>query len=67
MGKKTGFIAMGASLASGCVNICLIPEFNYDLYGKDGVLEYVAQRLKQKGKCIIVVSEGTSTFNLILS
>jgi len=34
MGKQSGFIAMGASIASRSVNICLIPEFSFDLYGK---------------------------------
>jgi len=60
MGLKSGFIAMGSSLASGCVNVCLVPEFNYDLYGKDGVLEYVNQRAQKKGNCIVVLSEGAS-------
>ena len=53
---------MGSSLASGCVNVCLVPEFNYDLYGKDGVLEYVNQRAQKKGNCIVVLAEGTSNY-----
>jgi len=64
MGLKSGFIAMGSSLASGCVNVCLVPEFNYDLYGKDGVLEYVNQRAQKKGNCIVVLAEGTSNKDL---
>lgn len=60
MGQKSGFIAMGACLASRCVNVCLIPEFNYDLYGKNGVLDYIKQRIIKKGHCIVVVSEGAN-------
>ncbi|EAR97364.2 6-phosphofructokinase (macronuclear) [Tetrahymena thermophila SB210] len=61
MGQKSGFIAMGACLASRCVNVCLIPEFNYDLYGKSGVLDYIKQRIIKKGHCIVVVSEGANS------
>lgn len=46
MGRNAGFIAMDASLAARIVNICLIPEFNFQLYGKNGLLEYVVERLK---------------------
>lgn len=60
MGTKSGFISMGACLASRCVNVCLIPELSYDLYGKYGVLEYIRQRIISKGDCIVVVSEGVS-------
>lgn len=51
---------MGGSLAARCVNVCLVPEFKYHLYGKDGVLEYIKQRIQQKGDCLIVVSEGVN-------
>ena len=34
MGRNAGFIAMNASLASRDVNVCLIPEFPYDIYGE---------------------------------
>ena len=34
MGRHAGFIAMEASAASKDVNICLIPEFKWDLQGK---------------------------------
>lgn len=33
MGRHAGFIAMEASAAHNGVNICLIPEFKWDLYG----------------------------------
>lgn len=52
---------MVASLASREVNICLIPEFKFYVYDeKVGVLQYIVDRFKLKGKktCIIVVAEG---------
>lgn len=40
MGRNAGFIAMSASNASRDVNICLLPEFKFELYGERGLLEY---------------------------
>jgi 6-phosphofructokinase 1 len=40
MGRHAGFIAMEAANASRDVNICLIPEFKFELYGSHGLLEY---------------------------
>lgn len=58
MGRCAGFIAMEASSASRDVNVCLVPEFKYNLNGKNGLLEYVAHRLQVKRHCVIVVAEG---------
>ena len=58
MGRHAGFIAMEAVNASREANICLVPEFKFDLYGQYGVLEYAYQRLKNKGRLVIVVAEG---------
>ena len=58
MGRNAGFIAMEAANASRDVNICLIPEFKFELYGDRGLLEYAYQRLKKKGTLVIVVAEG---------
>ena len=58
MGRGSGFIAMNASLASRDVNICLVPEFQYELGGPRGLLDYVYRRLKSRGTCVIVVAEG---------
>jgi len=60
MGRNAGFIAMDASLAARIVNICLIPEFEFQLYGKNGLLEHVIERLKSKNHCIICVAEGAA-------
>jgi 6-phosphofructokinase 1 len=51
---------MDAVRAARNANICLVPEFEYDLYGERGLLKYVADRVKLKGYCIIVYSEGAS-------
>lgn len=40
MGRNAGFIAMSASNASRDVNICLLPEFKFELHGERGLLEY---------------------------
>jgi len=58
MGRHAGFIAMEASAASKDVNVCLIPEFKWDLYGEKGLLSYVYKRLKERRTCVIVVAEG---------
>eukprot|EP01022_Parablepharisma_sp_SALTPOND_P032066 TRINITY_DN826_c0_g2_i1.p2 TRINITY_DN826_c0_g2~~TRINITY_DN826_c0_g2_i1.p2 ORF type:complete len:531 (-),score=66.17 TRINITY_DN826_c0_g2_i1:6503-8095(-) len=61
MGRDVGHIAMHASLASRDVNICLVPEFKFDLDGEHGLLNYIfEERLKKKGHCVIVVAEGAA-------
>lgn len=64
MGRHAGFIAMYASLANRDVNICLVPEFAFELEGPRGLLEYVRQRVLLKRSCIIVVSEGAGNYLL---
>jgi len=39
MGRYSGFIARNASLASGNVDICLIPELPFELGGPKGLYE----------------------------
>ncbi len=58
MGRYAGHIAMHASLANRDVNICLIPEVPFDVYGSKGLFEYIMRRLKERGHCVIVVAEG---------
>ena len=60
MGRFAGFIAMEASSASRDVNICLVPEFKFDINGSKGLLEYVVKRLKIKRHVVIVIAEGAS-------
>lgn len=58
MGRYAGFIAMEATNASRDAHLCLVPEFKFNLYGEDGVLEYIYKRLLLKRTCVIVVAEG---------
>ena len=58
MGRYAGHIAIHAALASRNVNICLIPESPFEIYGKKGLLEYVMDRLKVLHHCVIVMAEG---------
>ncbi|KAI8112957.1 hypothetical protein M9434_004276 [Picochlorum sp. BPE23] len=55
MGRRSGFIAVSASLASGVVDICLIPEVEYRL---DSVLMYLESILERKGHAVICIAEG---------
>ncbi|MGC4050796.1 MAG: ATP-dependent 6-phosphofructokinase [Paludibaculum sp.] len=58
MGRDSGFIAAGASLASGEVNYCLIPEQEFALEGERGLLAVLEKRLARKRHAVIVVAEG---------
>eukprot|EP01017_Pseudomicrothorax_dubius_P013325 TRINITY_DN1581_c0_g1_i4.p1 TRINITY_DN1581_c0_g1~~TRINITY_DN1581_c0_g1_i4.p1 ORF type:complete len:548 (+),score=142.06 TRINITY_DN1581_c0_g1_i4:84-1727(+) len=60
MGRNAGFIAMHACSASRDVNVCLVPEFQFDVNGPNGLFEYIHQRLKRKGHCTVVVAEGAA-------
>lgn len=62
MGRYAGFIAMEASSASRDVNVCLVPEFKFDLYGANGLLEYIAKRVIAKKHVVVVVAEGAGFF-----
>lgn len=58
MGRSSGFIAMHASLASGQIDICLIPEVPFELQGSHGVLNHLKYLLETKGSAVICVAEG---------
>ncbi len=58
MGRHSGFIATHASLASGDVNFCLIPEVPFSLEGERGLLKALEARLERKRHAVIVVAEG---------
>ena len=55
MGRHSGFIAAHATLASGNVNICLIPEAPLDL---NALFEEIKRRFVKKDHLVIVVTEG---------
>jgi 6-phosphofructokinase 1 len=50
-----------AALASRDVNICLIPESGFHLYGDHGLLDFLFKRLEIKQHCVIVVAEGAGS------
>lgn len=58
MGRHSGYIAATATLASGHVNYCLIPEADFDLEGSGGLLKILEARLEEKHNAVIVVAEG---------
>ncbi|KAI8018041.1 hypothetical protein LOK49_LG04G01625 [Camellia lanceoleosa] len=58
MGRSSGFIAMQASLASGQIDICLIPEVSFNLHGPHGVLRHLKYLLETKGSAVVCVAEG---------
>ncbi len=59
MGRDSGFVAAFASLANSVVNFCLVPELDFKLEGKDGLLAALERRFDRgKTHCVIVVAEG---------
>lgn len=58
MGRSSGFIAMHASLASGQVDVCLIPEVPFTLQGPNGVLQHLEHLIRTKGAAMVCVAEG---------
>lgn len=58
MGRESGFIAAHATLASGDVNYCLIPEVPFRLDGEGGLLAHLRRRLRERKHAVIVVAEG---------
>lgn len=58
MGRSAGFIAAHATMCSGDVDLCLVPEVPIVLEGKNGCLPHIRERVKQQGFAVIVVAEG---------
>jgi 6-phosphofructokinase 1 len=58
MGREAGFIAAGATIASGEVNFALIPEVPFALEGEGGLLAKLERRLAARQHAVIVVAEG---------
>ena len=58
MGRYAGSIAAAATLASGDVNFCLVPEVPFTLEGEGGLLDLVDRRLEQRHHALIVAAEG---------
>lgn len=58
MGRSSGFIAMQATLASGQIDVCLIPEVPFNLHGPHGILHHLEYLLETKGSAVVCVAEG---------
>jgi 6-phosphofructokinase 1 len=58
MGRDSGFIAAGATLASQEVNFALVPEVPFKLEGECGLLSVLHRRLLERHHAVIVVAEG---------
>jgi 6-phosphofructokinase 1 len=61
MGRDAGYIASSATMASGDVNYCLIPEAKFPLHGENGLIEVLKKRLDKRGHAVIAVAEGAGT------
>jgi 6-phosphofructokinase 1 len=58
MGRHSGFIAAHATLSTGDVNYCLVPEVPFALEGEGGFLQSLERRLEAKRHAVVVVAEG---------
>lgn len=58
MGRYSGSIAAGATLASQEVNFTLVPEVPFSLTGENGFLAHLKRRILNRGHAVIVVAEG---------
>jgi len=58
MGRDSGFIAAGATLASQEVNFALVPESPFKLEGERVLLAELHRRLLERHHALIVVAEG---------
>jgi 6-phosphofructokinase 1 len=58
MGRDSGFIAAGATIASQEVNFTIIPEIPLKLDGPKGFLSQLWRRLSERGHAVVVVAEG---------
>lgn len=58
MGRNAGYLAATASLASGLVDFCLVPEIPFALEGERGLLALVEAKLEARGYALVVVAEG---------
>ena len=58
MGRQSGFIAMQAAMASGVVDVVLIPEVPFELEGEYGLFSYLEKVLDERGHAVVCVAEG---------
>jgi 6-phosphofructokinase 1 len=58
MGRHSGFLAATAALAQQDANFVLIPEVDIDLYGENGFLKALENRVKTRNHAVVIVAEG---------
>ncbi len=58
MGRDSGFIAATSSLANSVVDICLIPEKEFQFEGENGLITSIRNCLDLNMHAVIVVAEG---------
>jgi 6-phosphofructokinase 1 len=58
MGRSAGFVCASATLSSGDVNFCLVPE---DHFHMGGFLATLERRMDKRGHAVIAVAEGLGT------
>jgi len=58
MGRSSGLIAAHATLSSGDVDLCLVPEINTPFEGEKSALSFLKRRVDKNGHAVIVVAEG---------
>ena len=58
MGRSAGFIAVHATMSSGDVDLCLVPEVPTVLEGEHGCLPHLLRRVRKQGFAVVVVAEG---------
>ncbi len=58
MGRHAGFIACFASIASGAVDLCLLPELPITLEGRNNHLDHLRRVLAYRGHAVVVLAEG---------
>jgi 6-phosphofructokinase 1 len=56
MGRSSGFVALYTVCASAVVDVSLLPEME-DIH-LPTLLNYIKQKIQQKGRCVVVVAEG---------
>ena len=57
-GRHAGYIACFASIASGAVDLCLLPELEITLEGRNSHMEHLRRVLADRGHAVVVVAEG---------
>lgn len=58
MGRQSGFIAASAALATQEANFVLIPEIDFSLYGENGFITVLKNRIFTRHHALIIVGEG---------